>query len=470
MVPSDADFWRRARRHLLKYGGEFVDFVPVRADGAFLYDDAGRRVLDFTSGQMSAVLGHSHPEIVATVRDGIGRLDHLFSSMLSRPVVDLAEALARLVPQLPKIMLLSTGGEANEAAIKLAKLVTSGWEVVSFAQSWHGMTGAAASATYKAGRRGYGPMAMGCFAIPAPNAYRPRFSGVDWQSELDDAFDLLDRQSTGNLAAFIAEPILSSGGIIELPEGYLAALKQKCVERSILLILDEAQTGMGRTGTMFAFERDGIVPDILVLSKTLGAGLPLAAVMTTDEISQAADDRGFLFCTTHVNDPLPAMVGFKVIEVVQRDRLAPRAAELGDRLKRGLRALQQKYDCIGDVRGRGLLLGIEFRALDRNENHSARAFGCGYGQGAASRAERQHRAHRRVRRGHAYCPAIDGHRSRNRSRSRLAGCGARTDARDTSPRSCSGMTWQLGTYHRLIWEMAGTNDRARTVGAAPVGY
>jgi 2,2-dialkylglycine decarboxylase (pyruvate) len=373
IVPSDAEFWTRARRHLLKYGGEFVDFVPVRAEGAFLYDDASRRILDFTSGQMSAVLGHSHPEIVATVRDGIGRLDHLFSSMLSRPVVDLAEALARLVPQLPKVMLLSTGGEANEAAIKLAKLVTGGWEVVGFAQSWHGMTGAAASATYKAGRRGYGPMAAGCFAIPAPNAYRPRFPGVDWQTELNDAFDLLDRQSTGNLASFIAEPILSSGGIIELPEGYLAALKKKCVERGMLLILDEAQTGMGRTGTMFAFERDGVAPDILVLSKTLGAGLPLAAVMTTDEISQAADDRGFLFYTTHVNDPLPAMVGLKVIEVVQRDGLAARAAELGDRLKRGLRALQQRYDCIGDVRGRGLLLGIEFEELDQGQRHSARA-------------------------------------------------------------------------------------------------
>jgi len=135
IVSGDAEFWTRARRHLLKYGGEFVDFVPVRAEGAFLYDDAGRRVLDFTSGQMSAVLGHSHPEIVATVRDGIGRLDDLFSSMLSGPVVDLAEALARLVPQLPKVMLLSTGGEANEAAIKLAKLVTSRWEVVGFAQS-----------------------------------------------------------------------------------------------------------------------------------------------------------------------------------------------------------------------------------------------------------------------------------------------------------------------------------------------
>ena len=373
IVSGDVEFWTRARRHLLKYGGEFVDFVPVRAEGAFLYDDAGRRVLDFTSGQMSAVLGHSNPEIVATVRDGIARLDHLFSSMLSRPVVDLAEALARLVPQLPKVMLLSTGGEANEAAIKLAKLVTSSWEVVGFAQSWHGMTGGAASATYKAGRRGYGPMATGCFAIPAPNAYRPGFAGVDWQTELDDAFDLLDRQSTGNLAAVIAEPILSRGGIIELPQGYLAALKQKCVERGMLLILDEAQTGMGRTGTMFAFERDGVAPDILVLSKTLGAGLPLAAVMTSDEISQAADDRGFLFYTTHVNDPLPAMVGMKVVEIVQRDGLAARAAVLGDRLERGLLSLKQRYPCIGDVRGRGLLLGLEFNALDRDEKHTARA-------------------------------------------------------------------------------------------------
>src|SRR6516162_6896561 len=208
-VRTDAEFWTRARRHLLKYGGEFVDFVPVRAEGAFLYDEAGRRVLDFTSGQMSALLGHSHPEIVATVRDGIGRLDHLFSSMLSEPVVDLAEALAELVPQLPKVMLLSTGGEANETAIKLAKLVTGKWEVVGFTQSWHGMTGSAASATYKAGRRGIGPLAAGSFGIPAPNAYRPRFSGVSWQQELDDSFEMLDRQCTGNLAAFIAEPILS---------------------------------------------------------------------------------------------------------------------------------------------------------------------------------------------------------------------------------------------------------------------
>ncbi len=357
---SDTAFWARAGRHMLRFGGPFVPFVPVRAEGAFLYDASGRRVLDFTSGQMSAILGHSHPEIVTTVRDWVGRLDHLFSSMLSAPVVDLAETLARLVPGLPRVMLLSTGGEANEAAIRLAKLVTGKWEIVGFSQSWHGMTGGAAAATYKAGRRGIGPLMPGQFAIPAPHPSRPRFQGVDWQQEMDDSFDLLDRQSTGNLAAFIAEPILSSGGVLDLPTGYLSALREHCDARGMLLILDEAQTGIGRTGRMFAFERDGIAPDILTLSKTLGAGLPLSAVMTSEAIADQSEARDFLFYTTHVNDPLPAAVGLKVLEVVERDGLVERAEIAGERLADGLRDLRQRHPCIGDVRGRGLLLGLEF--------------------------------------------------------------------------------------------------------------
>jgi 2,2-dialkylglycine decarboxylase (pyruvate) len=360
---SDVADLERAARHLVRYGGSFSPFVAERAAGAFVEDAAGRRVLDFTSGQMSAVLGHSHPEIVAVVTEMIGRLDHLFSGMLSRPVIDLAETLAGLAPGLNKVLLLTTGAESNEAALRLAKTVTAGWEVVGFAQSWHGMTGGAAAATYSAGRRGHGPAPVGSMAVFAPNAYRPRFTdrdgGLDWLTELDDAFDLIDRQSAGGPAAFIAEPLLSSGGILDLPLGYLAALRARCDERGMLLILDEAQTGMGRTGTMFAFERDGIVPDILTLSKTLGAGLPLAAVLTTDAIEEEAHGRGFLFYTTHVSDPLPAAVGLKVIEVVVRERLAARAAEAGARLMAGLGELRERYDCVGDVRGRGLLVGLE---------------------------------------------------------------------------------------------------------------
>ncbi len=360
---DDPDFWNHARGHLIRYGGTFEPMIIERAKGCFVYDADGRAILDFTSGQMSSLLGHGHPEIAAVVAEHASNLDHLFSGMLSRPVVDLATQLTKTTPPgLDRTLLLTTGAEANEAAIKMAKLYTGKFEIVSFAQSWHGMTGGAASATYSAGRKGYGPAAVGSYAIPAPYPYRPRFERdgrFDWQAELDYAFDLIDRQSSGNLAAFIAEPILSSGGLIDLPLGYLAALKKKCSERSMLLILDEAQTGVGRTGMMFAFERDGVVPDILTLSKTLGAGLPLAAVMTSTVIEEECHARGFLFYTTHVSDPLPAAVGLKVLEVVQRDKLVERARCAGQRLEAGLRALQDSVDCIGDVRGRGLLLGIE---------------------------------------------------------------------------------------------------------------
>ena len=360
---DDPSFWHNARQHLIRYGGSFEPMIIERAEGCFVYDADDRAILDFTSGQMSSLLGHGHPEVAAVVAEHAHRLDHLFSGMLSRPVVALATKLAEISPPgLSRSMLLSTGAEANEAAIKMAKLYTGKFEIVGFAQSWHGMTGGAASATYSAGRKGYGPAAVGSFAIPAPYPYRPRFERngqFDWQAELDYAFDLVDRQSSGNLAAFIAEPILSSGGILDLPLGYLAALKQTCVERGMLLILDEAQTGVGRTGTMFAFERDGVVPDILTLSKTLGAGLPLAAVLTSAEIEEECHRRGFLFYTTHVSDPLPAAVGLKVLEVVQRDGLVARAVQAGSRLTAGLHALQREFDCIGDVRGRGLLLGME---------------------------------------------------------------------------------------------------------------
>ncbi len=356
----------RQTRHLIRYGASWLPFVAERAAGSFVEDAHGRRMLDFTSGQMSAILGHSHPEIVEVVTDMIGRLDHLYSGMLSPPVIDLAETLGSLAPGLTKVLLLTTGAESNEAALRLAKAATGGWEVVGFAQSWHGMTGAAAAATYAAGRRGHGPAPVGSMAVYAPNAYRPRFvtatGELDWRAELDDAFDLVDRQSSGGAAAFIAEPVLSSGGVLDLPPGYLAALQARCHERGMLLVLDEAQTGMGRTGTMFACDRDGVVPDILTLSKTLGAGLPLAAVLTTDEIEERAHEQGFMFYTTHVSDPLPAAVGLKVVEIVLRDRLAARAEAAGARLRQGLGELRDRYDCVGDVRGRGLLVGVEIVA------------------------------------------------------------------------------------------------------------
>ena len=361
---SDPVFWEKARAHLVRYGGDFAPFIAERAQGSFMWDADGRRILDFCSGQMSAIIGHSHPEIVEVVRRTMGELDHLYSTILSRPVVDLAALLAELAPgKLDRVLLVSTGGESNEAAIRMAKLATGRHEIVGLSRSWHGVTGGAASATYSSSRRGYGPAQIGSFVLPAPDPYRSRFIGsdgtYDWRAELDFGFELIDRQTTGELAACIAEPILSSGGVLEPPIGYMPALEAKCRERGMLMIFDEAQTGLGRTGDLFACERDHVVPDFLTLSKTLGAGLPLAAVLTTPEIEDICHERGFLFYTTHASDPLPAAVGLKVLEIVIRDKLTEQARTLGAHLRNGLLTLQQRHACIGDVRGRGLLAGLD---------------------------------------------------------------------------------------------------------------
>jgi 2,2-dialkylglycine decarboxylase (pyruvate) len=377
-VGTDA-FWDDVERHVVRYGAGFTPRIIESAAGSYVHDSDGAAILDFTSGQMSAVLGHSHPDVVAAVSRSVASLDHLFSGMLSRPVVDLARRLAAtLPPTLTKTLLLTTGAESNEAAIKMAKLYTGRYEVVSFDRSWHGMTSGAAAATFSAGRRGYGPTMPGNLTLPTPNGYRSPFRHADgshdWQSELDFGFGLVDQQSTGELAACIVEPILSSGGVIDLPPGYLAALKQKCVERGMLLILDEAQTGLGRTGHMYAFERDGVAPDILTLSKTLGAGLPVAAVVTGAEIEEVCRDRGFLFFTTHVSDPLAATVALTVLDVIERDGLVERAAKLGEQLGARLRGLRDAYEVVGDVRGRGLLQGIEL-VTDKASKAPADALG-----------------------------------------------------------------------------------------------
>jgi 4-aminobutyrate aminotransferase-like enzyme len=156
----------------------------------------------------------------------------------------------------------------------------------------------------------------------------------------------------------------------ELPKGYLIAMQKRCRARGMLMILDEAQTGVGRAGDMFAFLHEGVMPDILTLSKTLGNGLPLSAVVTSNEIARVCKEREYLFYTTHVNDPLPAAVGLKVLEIVVRDNLVKNSRSLGFKLKAGLLKLQSRYGCIGDVRGRGLMLGIEIVA-DRATKEAA---------------------------------------------------------------------------------------------------
>jgi 2,2-dialkylglycine decarboxylase (pyruvate) len=367
-------FWADVDRHVVRYCPSWVPAIVERAAGSVLYTSDGREILDFTSGQMSAILGHSHPAITATLREMAGTLDHLFSGMLSRPVVELSRRLAESLPDpLEKALLLTTGAEANEAALRMAKLVTGGHEVVALTRSWHGMTLGAAGATYSAARKGYGPPAPGNFVLPTPDPYRPDVidadGELDWRRQLEIGFAMIDSQSTGALAACIIEPILSSAGVVVPPAGYLAALRDHCHARGMLLIFDEAQTGLYRTGDWYGFEREGVVPDILTLSKTLGAGLPLAAVVTSAEIEEKAHDRGYLFYTTHVSDPLVAAVGVTVMDVLAAG-VGAGVAEKGEQLATGLRALAERHAVVGDVRGRGLMQGLEL-VLDRETKESS---------------------------------------------------------------------------------------------------
>jgi 2,2-dialkylglycine decarboxylase (pyruvate) len=365
-------------RFLLRYAGAFAPFTVARAEGAWVETTDGRRILDFTSGQICSTIGHNHPRIAEAVRGALDTAVHLSSWMLSEPVLALAARLAALFPApLEKVVLLNTGSEANEVALKLAKMFSGRFEIVGLTRSFHGLLGGIGSVNYSMAHSGYGPLLPGAFALPAPYAYRCPVRHCDGNCDctcLETGFELVDQQSVGSLCALIAEPVLSAGGVVVPPDGYFRRVRELCDERGMLLVLDEAQTGFGRLGRMFGFEHDGVVPDLVAVSKTLGGGVPLAATITSAAIEEACVERGFLHVTSHVSDPLPAASGLAVLDVIAEEGLVERSRERGEYLVERLRELQARHEHIGEVRGRGLLVGLEL-VEDRDSRRPANALG-----------------------------------------------------------------------------------------------
>jgi 2,2-dialkylglycine decarboxylase (pyruvate) len=351
------------RQHLIRYGGDAYPEIVEKAAGCYVEDAAGKRILDFTSGQMCATVGHNHPNIVAAIKRSCDTALHLFSGMIPSSVVQLAERLARILPPpLSKSLFVNTGSESNDAAIKMAKLATGGFEVVGLGGSWHGVTGNASGVSFASDRKGYGPGMPGTYVIPEPNAYRcpvRHCRDACDRTCMKVGFELYDMQSSGARAAIIAEPVISAGGVIVPPEGYFDALRNEARKRHMLLIFDEAQTAFGRLGHWFAASHLGVTPDIMTVSKTLGGGIPLAGVITNDEIEATCHRRGFAFYTSHVSDPLPATVGLAVLDTIEQEGLLARSREMGGYLAARLEELQARHEEIGDVRGMGLLRGIE---------------------------------------------------------------------------------------------------------------
>ena len=348
--------------------------IFVWGRGSVVRDINGKEYLDFNSGQMCAALGHNHPRIVQALQESAESLIHSHMTMFNDREIILASRLAEITPPgLNRSLFLTSGSDSNEAAMAIARRYTGGYEVASPVVSFHGMSDAARAVTFAGWRQGYGPYAPGNYPIIAPYRYRCAFCRERPACDntcLDTSFELLDAQADGQMSAVITEPLFSAGGVIEPPPGWLGELKARCEARGMLLILDEAQTGLAKLGAMWASEQEGVVPDIFTISKHFGGGIAISAAITTDEIEQQACDTGLVVAHSHSNDPLTCNAAIASLDIILEENLVDTAARIGAYWQAHLRRLQERHELIGDVRGRGLLQGIEF-VTDRETREPA---------------------------------------------------------------------------------------------------
>ncbi len=379
-MKSEAELLESARR--FSFGGRMDKSgsgpIFVRGFGSEVEDINGKKYLDFNSGQMCAWLGHNHPAIVEAVADACDTLIHAHSSYYNDKEIELAERLGKLLPDpLQKSMFLQSGADANEAAINIARKYTGGFEIVSPHTSFHGMSDTTRSLTFAGWHRGYGPPQPGMMAMLAPYCYRCPINLEPETCELaclDASFELIDAQTTSRPAAVLTEPIFSAGGVIEPPTGWLSELKRRCEDRGMLLILDEEQTGLGKTGATFAFEHEDFAPDLITLAKHFGGGVCISSVTTSAEIEERVIADEFIVTHSHSNDPLACAAGTATLNVLERDDLAGKARQLGGYFRSKLNQLAERFEMIGDIRGRGLLQGIEL-VRDRRTREPATSEG-----------------------------------------------------------------------------------------------
>jgi 2,2-dialkylglycine decarboxylase (pyruvate) len=337
--------------------------IIERAEGIEVIDTTGKRYLDFGSGQMAAALGHNHPRYVEAVKRSLETISHSSKTFLNVDRLELHRRLGEiLTPPLQKTLFLVSGSDAIEAAIDLARKATGGVDVLALDMALHGSTSfVTRSLTFGWGRSKHGLAAPGTSAILTPYAYRsPLAGGNDFVEKcLQTSFEIADANFTAKPAAVILEPVLSAGGIIVPPPGYVKALAKMAHERGMLLIMDESQTGLGKTGKMWGHLHEDVVPDIMTVSKHFGAGLPVSAVCTTAAIADQAVGNGYFATRSHACDPIVCAAGVASIDIVQEEKLVERAAAIGRRMRAQLEAMAKDVEAIGDIRGRGVLYGVE---------------------------------------------------------------------------------------------------------------
>ncbi len=355
--------------HLSPAWTHLTHLQPVRAEGVYYYDEDGQEWLDFTAGIGVVNTGHCHPRVVKAIQEQAANLIHgQINTVISKQAVALVNELNTITPDSIDCFFLSnSGAEATEGGIKLARQATGRTNVITFQGSFHGRTALTMAMTNSKTiyRAGYQPLPAGAFVAPFPYAYGYGMSEDDVTDFAMTQLKLLLKSQTApeETAALVIEPVLGEGGYIPAPKRFMHEARDLCSHYGILFIADEVQSGFGRTGTMFNFEQSGIEPDMILMAKGLGSGFPISAIGASRALMDkwTPGSHG----GTYGGNALAAATALETIKVMKDEDLPGNAAKMGTYLTGKLRELQARFPQMGDVRGPGLMVGVEFR----DENH-----------------------------------------------------------------------------------------------------
>lgn len=361
--PSSAEVREKWKKYMFASVATYYDESVALSEGqgSTLTDFDGRQYLDFFGGILTVSIGQQHPKWKAALHAQIDRLGHTSTAYPTLPIVDLAEKLCNSAPgKMDKIFFSASGTEADETAYTLAQYYTKRQELIALRHGYSGRSLLAQSVTAHAKYRLQTTQVAAIKHAQAPYCYRcpwkatPENCGLQCAQDIEE---LIQTTTTGQIAGFLAEPIMGVGGFIEAPEGYFKTAVEIVRKYGGVFIADEVQTGFGRTGThMWGIQHHGVEPDIVTMAKGIANGMPLGATMTRKEIADTWTGGNI---STFGGNPLSAAAGNAVVDTIKEENLLENAKVQGARLKEGMKALQQKYKIIGDVRGRGLMVGVE---------------------------------------------------------------------------------------------------------------
>ena len=365
-MDKNEELLARRERVVARGVGRMNDVVAVRAAGAVITDAEGHELIDFAGGIGVLNAGHCPPEVVAAVRDQAGELLHTCIHVATyEPYVALCEELTQLLPhgESTKAMLVNSGAEAVENAVKIARLATGRPALLCYTEAFHGRTLLGLTLTSKVGyKQGAGPFAPEVYRLPFPNRYRYG-DGLSEQAFLEREIQHLEDAFTHTIpaervAAILIEPVQGEGGFVPAPAGYLAALRETCDRHGIVLIFDEVQSGFCRTGRWAAYQHAGVTPDLSTWAKSLGSGLPISAVVGRADLMDAPPP-GKLG-GTYGGNPVACAAALATIRLMRDLDLNARARVVGERLQAAFRTLQERCPAVGDVRGLGAMCAMEF--------------------------------------------------------------------------------------------------------------